>query len=238
MTLSFFGNLFDLFKASSSSLKSTFIIIPILCIAVIVIGISIKKRDSVKHPSTIGVFAEGLVGWVNDQCEDLMGRHGKKFAPWIITFAIFIFVANISGLFGLTPPTANVFITVGLGLISGFLIHFAGISISGWKKYIKGTYLDPSPVMAPLNLFSEFLTPFSLGLRLFGNILSGCVITGLIYNLILGTLGAIFPALGVLVAGIIMPAFHAIFDIFFGFIQTYVFILLTMVFISGKIDED
>lgn len=141
-------------------------------------------------------------------------------------------------MFGLTSPTANICVTLALGLISGFYIQFAGIKYQGFKNYFKSTFLEPSPIMLPLNIVSELLTPFSLALRLFGNILSGSVIIGLLYSSILGFLSEITPILGVGVAAVVTPAFHAIFDVFFGAIQTYVFMLLTTVFIAGKLPEE
>ena len=158
-----------------------------------------------------------------------------NFAPMILTFVMFIFVSNIAGLFGLHPPTANVAITVALGFIAAFVIHIAGIKEGGFKNWLKG-FLDPSPIMLPLNIISEIVTPFSLGMRLFGNILSGVVIMNLVYGALTSVSVGSFP-LGGVIAPFVTPAFHAIFDVFFGAIQTYVFALLTIVFISGKIPE-
>ena len=103
--------------------------------------------------------------------------------------------------------------------------------------FIDVNSFDFKNLMFSLNIISEVLTPFSLALRLFGNILSGAVIMGLVYNLLVGSLAEISPILSIIVPGIVAPAFHAIFDIFFGGIQTYVFVLLTSVFISGKLPE-
>ena len=166
-----------------------------------------------------------------------MGEYSRKYSPVVGTLGMFIFIANISGLVGLSSPTGCVFITLALGLFAGFFMHFAGIRHQGFKNYFKSTFLEPSPIMLPLNIISEVLTPFSLALRLFGNILSGAVIMGLVYNLLVGSLAEISPILSIIVPGIVAPAFHAIFDIFFGGIQTYVFVLLTSVFISGKLPE-
>ena len=171
-------------------------------------------------------------------CKELLGPYWKKYAPVIGTLGIFIFISNIAGLTGLTSPTGNVFITVGLGLFAGFFMHYAGIKHNGFKEYFKSTFMSPSPIMLPLNIISEVLTPFSLALRLFGNILSGSVIMGLLYSAIIGIVGNLSPILGVAAAGVVAPVFHAIFDIFFGAIQTFVFMLLTTVFISGKLPEE
>jgi F-type H+-transporting ATPase subunit a len=91
--------------------------------------------------------------------------------------------------------------------------------------YIKG-FFDPVPFLAPLNIIGELANPVSLSFRLFGNILSGVIIMGLIYQ----ALGFISP--------LVTPVFHAYFDVFSGLIQTFIFIMLTMVFISGAMADE
>lgn len=236
--MSIFNDLKDLFSDTSKSFKSSLVIILILCIILPILGSLFKKRDPLKEPKGIFLLCEILISWINGTVEELIGPKWKRFTPWIVTIAIFIFIANIAGMFGLTSPTANVCVTLALGLISGFYIQFAGIKYQGFKNYFKSTFLEPTPIMLPLNIVSEILTPFSLGLRLFGNILSGSVIIGLLYSSIIGFLSEITPFLGIGVTAVVTPVFHAIFDVFFGAIQTYVFMLLTTVFIAGKLPDE
>lgn len=238
MILSKWQEFEDLFQETSKSFKSSLVIILILCIILPILGSLFKKRDPLKEPKGIILLCEIIIDWVNGTVKELIGPKWKRFAPWIVTLTIFIFISNIAGMFGLTSPTGNVFITLALGLISGFYIQFAGIKYQGFKNYFKSTFLEPSPIMLPLNIISEILTPFSLALRLFGNILSGSVIMSLVYTAIIGFLSEIQPILGIGVASVVTPVFHAIFDIFFGAIQTFVFMLLTTVFISGKLPEE
>lgn len=158
-------------------------------------------------------------------CREMIGRPYRKVAPYITTLAIFLFVANISGLFGLTPPTASVSVTLTLGIMTFVIVQFTGIKSQGILGYLKG-YVDPNPLFLPINLIGELATPISLGLRLFGNILSGAVIMGLVYSI-----------LGWMAVGV-APALHCYFDIFSGFIQTLVFCTLTTVFIAGKLPDE
>lgn len=233
--LNFLG-IIDLYKRLSPSIKSSLIITIILIIFCVVIAHKAKKQDPSKAPKGILLLVEWLVSWVNGMCDDVLGPKGRRYSPIILTFVMFIFVSNISGLFGLHPPTANVAVTVALGFTAAFVIHFAGIKEGGIKNWLKG-FLDPSPIMLPLNIISEIVTPFSLGMRLFGNILSGVVIMNLIYGF-LSSISVGSFALGNVIAPFVTPVFHGIFDVFFGAIQTYVFALLTIVFISGKIPEE
>ena len=126
-------------------------------------------------------------------------------------------------MFGFTPPTVSLSVTIALSLISFFMIHFWGIRSTGIVGYIKGI-CSPLP-MTPLNIISEMATPVSLSFRLFGNILSGSILMMLVY----GFFGWI--------AVFVTPVFHAIFDVAFGLIQTLVFVMLTGVFIGNKLDD-
>ena len=135
----------------------------------------------------------------------------------------FIFLSNISGLFGLRPPTADFGTTFGLALITFVMIEYAWIKTKGFG--IIKDLLDPFPVFLPINIISEFATPVSMSLRLFGNVMSGTVLMGLIYDL-LGPYTVAYPAL-----------LHAYFDLFSGCIQAYVFSMLTMVYVNDKIAD-
>ena len=97
------------------------------------------------------------------------------------------------------------------------------IKTNGFGGYMKG-FTTPIPIMTPFNILSEIATPISMACRHFGNILSGTVMMGLIYGLL-----PIFLKLG-------LPAvLHIYFDLFSGAIQTYVFCMLTMVYVTDKI---
>lgn len=208
----------------------------IIIIFIIVVAIKLKKHDPSKPTKGILLLAEMLVGWTNNMCQEVLGSRWKKFAPFVLFEAMFLAVANLCGLLGLTPPTANICVPLALGLITGFVIHFAAIKYSGLKSYLK-SYLDPFPIMLPINIFSELVTPISMGLRLFGNIFSGTMVMTLIYY-VLGKIAIWVIPVGTIITPFITPVLHAIFDVFLGLIQVYVFMLLTVVFIAGKIPEE
>lgn len=215
----------DFYMNLSSSIKSTIFITIVLVIVILIISKKLDKYKYTDKPTGIIVILEWLIGGINDMCKTIIGRPYRKIAPYVTTLAIFLFVANISGLFGLTPPTASVSCTLTLGIMTFTVIQMTGIKYQGLGSYLKG-YIDPNPIFLPINLIGEIATPFSLGLRLFGNILSGSVIMALIYS-VMG-FGAIAVA----------PVLHCYFDIFSGFIQTLVFCTLTTMFISGKLPDE
>ena len=134
-----------------------------------------------------------------------------------------IIISNISGLFGLRPPTADYGVTLCLGLITFILVQFNGIKKNRIKHFT--ALFQPIWFLFPINLIGEFAVPLSLSLRLFGNVMSGTVLMGLIYDL-LSPFTVAYPAV-----------LHAYFDLFSGCIQAYVFCMLTMVYVNDKIAD-
>ena len=142
-----------------------------------------------------------------------MGKWAPRFVNYISTIFIFILMSNISGLFGLRPPTADYGTTLALALITFFMIRFNKAKHQSLKEIWTGmcSPLPPwLPLWAPINIISEIAIPISLSLRLFANVLSGTVIMALVYGL-LGVIATAWPA-----------ALHVYFDLFSGAIQTYV----------------
>lgn len=206
-------------------LTTTHVSILIVCLGLILLAlvIRLKLRDTQK-PSGLQNAAELIVEMLDGMVNSSMGKHAVKYRNYIGTLFIFLLFSNLSGLLGLRPPTADYGVTFPLGIISFVIIQYANIK---WNKAGAFTELfKPLPFLFPINLIGELAVPFSLSLRLFGNVLSGTVIMALIYGL-LSKIAFLWP--GVL---------HIYFDIFSGAIQTYVFCMLTMVFTTNKIPEN
>ena len=160
-----------------------------------------------------------------------MGEKYKYFGNWFFGVFCFILTSNYIGLLSFRSPTADLATTLALSLSTFTLIHFMGIKVNG-GAYFKG-YIEPMPVLLPLNIIGEIATPISLSLRLFGNILGGTIIMGLINSAL--SQGPIL--LQVVGFGAITPVLHAYFDVFAGFLQTFIFVILSMTFIKDKIGE-
>lgn len=202
--------------------------VSILIIMLLIIGLAIFANYKMRHakdiPDNVQNVIELIVEMLDKMVDGIMGKNARKYYNYIGTIFIFILLSNISGLFGLRPPTADYGTTLALGLITFCMIQYNNV------KYNKGrAFTDlfkPIPFMFPINLIGELATPISLSLRLFGNVLSGTVMMALVYGLL-----PIFIKIGV-------PAvLHVYFDIFSGCIQTYVFCMLTMVFVTQKTDS-
>ncbi len=205
---------------------STLIVMVVLIAFCLVANKAIKNADPNEVPGPFLNFIELLVEMLDNLVISNMGaKHGPKFANYVGTIAGFIFFSNISGLFGLRPPTADFGVTLPLALITWVMIQFNGFKYKKMGK-IKALF-EPIPLFFPINLISEFATPVSMSLRLFGNILSGSVMMALIYGLLPKVATLIWPA-----------ALHAYLDVFSGAIQTFVFMMLTMVFIADAIGDE
>lgn len=206
-------------------LTTTHVSILIVCVLLLIFALVVRAKlsDAEGRPGVLQNIAELAVESLDNMVQGSMGNNGLRFRNYIGVLFLFLIVSNLSGLLGLRPPTADYGVTLPLGLITFTLIQFNNI------KYNKaGAFTDlfkPLPVLFPINLIGEIAVPFSLSLRLFGNVLSGTVIMGLLYGLLYKVAWA-WP--GVL---------HIYFDLFSGCIQAYVFCMLTMVFINEKMPQ-
>ena len=201
----------------------------ILIVMLVLLVFAIAANRKMKHATQIPDGFQNVLELIVEKLDGVvMGTMGKvagpKFVNYISTIFIFILMSNISGLFGLRPPTADYGTTLALGLITFFLIHITQFKNIPMKQIWKDmcSPLPPwLPIWFPINLISEIAVPVSLSLRLFANVLSGTVMMALIYGL-LGVIATAWPA-----------ALHVYFDLFSGAIQTYVFCMLTMTYIAN-----
>ncbi|MBR1866159.1 MAG: F0F1 ATP synthase subunit A [Lachnospiraceae bacterium] len=198
-------------------------LIIIVCIMIFALAARRKMLHADEIPTgfqnAVEFIVETLQGFVNSS----MGKHGKKYMNYVGTLFFFVFLSNISGLFGLRPPTADYGTTFSLALITFVMFQYNNI------KYNKiGAFtglFQPLWFLFPINLIGEIATPVSMSLRLFGNVMAGTVMMALYYGLL-----PVFAKLG------IPAALHIYFDLFSGAIQAYVFCMLTMVFVTDKIE--
>ena len=216
----------------------------VLSVAIILISNKIKKADPLAQPK--GIIVPVLVGveMVHRNVTSNVGKDvADKLTPYIIVLWVYIFLCNIAGLFGLASPTANLSVTLLLAFITWVLIQITEFKYSGVKAWFHA-FLEPLPVMLPMNIIGKFSTMASMSLRLFGYILCGGIMMQLIYsatqNLSNKIAGALFHTDGVFnfAAPVIAPLLHAYFDVFAGFIQTLVFCTLTMVLIGNDMPEE
>lgn len=195
----------------------------VLLISLIVFPLA-SRRFSKENPGDFQQFLEFIVGGLRGLLEDIVG-HGaaQKYLYVIGGFTTFIFIGNIFGLFFfLQPPTANVNTTFALSISAFLYYNFRGIQTQGFGHYMKH-FMGPLPLLAPLmfpiEIIGNLARILSLGMRLFGNIFGEHTATGIFMGM--------FPFL--------LPWPMMGLGIFGAVLQTFVFIMLTMVYIGGAV---
>ena len=200
------------------------ILIVMAIMVVLAIVANRKLKNATEIPDSVQNVIELVVELLEGMVNGTMGKWAPGFVNYIGTIFIFILLSNISGLFGLRPPTADYGTTLCLGLITFSLIHINTFKHQSVKQIWvdKCSPLPPwLPIWLPINIISDIAVPISLSLRLFANVLSGTVMMALVYGL-LSVVAYGWPAV-----------LHVYFDLFSGAIQTYVFCMLTMTYISN-----
>ena len=198
----------------------------------------ISERISLKRQH----FAELIVEKVEGLVLENMGEYFKGYTPFIIAMLALSAFSSLSSLLGLFPPTSDMNVVAGWAILVFILITYYKFKC-GPLYYLKG-FMEPTPVLAPINLFGEFATPISMGFRHYGNILSGTVISTLVAAglsglsaIVLGWLPGFLGEFPLFRIG--LPAVLSIyFDVFSGCLQAFIFAMLTMMNIAGGFPMD
>ena len=164
------------------------LIISVLCIW---LGSGLKVTGISRKQAVAEMIVTSLIDFVHDK----MGTEFDRYIPLVGTIFITSIVSNLISLVGIWSPTADLMTELGWALVVFVLITYHKIKASGIGGYLKG-FLDPIFVMAPINVMSELFTPISMACRHFGNILSGTVISALIYGSLTAASYALFGAIG------------------------------------------
>ncbi len=187
--------------------------------AVLVIGsILITCRLSLV-PSKAQAAFELVVDTLDSQIRATMQMEPAPYRAFIGTLFVFIFVANWSALIpGVEPPTAHLETDAALALLVFLAVIWFGVRAGGIGGYL-ATFASPNPIMIPLNFVESLTRTFSLLVRLFGNVMSGVFVIGIVLSL----------------AGLLVPVPLMALDLLTGAVQAYIFAVLAMVFIAGAI---
>ncbi|MBQ4259943.1 MAG: F0F1 ATP synthase subunit A [Lachnospiraceae bacterium] len=186
--------------------------------------------------------AEMIVETANHFVVGNMGEKFRHFIPFVAALFATSVVSNLISLTGLRSPTADLSTEAAWAVVVFTIITAQKIKASGVGGYFKG-FTQPIPVLTPFNILSELATPISMACRHFGNILSGVVINALLYGalaaasaklfgLLPGVVGDVLSQIPFLSVGI--PAILSVyFDWFSGFMQAFIFCMLTVMYISN-----
>lgn len=233
----------------SAGITSSLIITTFLIISTIIIGLKVKRMSYSDVPGGITLIAVMFVQMINDMMDQFFKKNWKIFTPYMLTILLFLMFANTAGLFGLSTPLSNISVALGFSILAFGSIQVAALFV---KKPIQRAkdLMDPHPLFLPINLIGEMSTPFAMGIRLFGNLLSGAIIGIIVFGLshsiglMMSNLfdGEVFGIIGygfIQIFGVGFGAIviHGIFDIFFGLIQAYVYFMLLTIFLSTAVSE-
>ncbi|MBQ0139241.1 MAG: F0F1 ATP synthase subunit A [Kurthia sp.] len=214
----------------------------LLITAIIVFAIAmIATRKLSLKPTGMQNFMEWIMDFVKGIISSNMDwKTGGKFHVLGITLIMFIFVSNMLGLpFSIQvdgylwwkSPTADPIITLTLAVMILLLTNYYGVKALGLGGYAK-TFVSPLSFLLPFKIIEELANTLTLGLRLYGNIYAGEVLLGL-----LATMAGMWGGMGFLASAIPTLVWQA-FSIFIGSIQAFIFVMLTMVYMSHKVSKD
>jgi len=185
--------------------------------AVLAAGSALLTRRLATTPKRYQAILELLVTGIESQIEAVTRKSARPLLPLLGTLFIYLLCANLSGLLpGVQAPTGRVETPAALALIVFFAVHYFGIRTQGIIGYL-ASFAQPKLVMLPLNILSEITRTFSLMVRLFGNVMSGEFLIGLVLAL----------------AGLFVPVPLMALELLVGVVQAYIFSVLATVFIGA-----
>jgi F-type H+-transporting ATPase subunit a len=164
-------------------------------------------------------FLEIVVTGIGGQIEEVGLRHPKRFLDFLGTLFLFLAAASVCTIFpGYEPPTSSLSTTVALALCVFVAVPFYGVREQGLGGYLK-SYVKPTFIMLPFNIISELSRTLALAVRLFGNMMSGAMIVGILLSITPFLFPIVMMALGLLT----------------GMVQAYIFTILAGVYIAAAI---
>ena len=208
---------------------SNAILVSLVLFVIVIIGyIQLRRTAKEVIPDerlTFRNLLEIIVEAVQGLVEGTMGPHGTRFMLIIGSLGLFILFNNLSGLVpGFLPATDNVNTTFACSLTVFFLTHYYGVREHGlgYLKQFMGPIWWLAPIMIPIEIIGHLSRPLSLGLRLFGNVMGDHLVTSIFFLLI----------------PLFVPLIGMLLGTFVAFVQSFVFILLSMAYFSGAISHE
>jgi len=201
------------------------VIVLLIAIVLVLFAWWMRGRLSVDNPGKAQHLIEVVFSAIQGLMREVIGREYKRFTPLIVTLAVYILIGNLLGMVpGFISPTSNLNITASMGLCVFIYYNYQGFRKQGFIGYLKhfcGPVIWLAPLLFVIELISHMARPFSLSVRLFGNIFAE--------ELIIGSLNQLFP--------FILSSIVMFLALLLSTIQSFIFIWLTMVYISGAVEE-
>jgi len=186
----------------------------------------VRARLSVEKPGALQHVVEGFHGFIQRQSDEIIGHHSESFTPFLVAVGLFILTCNLIGLIpGFESPTAVAFVPLGCAITAFGYYNWQGIrkqGVLGYAKHFAGPLPILAPLMIPIEIISHLARVLSLTIRLFANMFAGDMVTLVFFSLIPIGIPVIFLGLHIAVS----------------FLQAYIFVLLTTVYLAGAVAEE
>src|SRR5580698_3813076 len=185
----------------------------------------VRLSLNVENPGTIQQLAEMLHGFVSDQADSIIGHGGQRYVMFTTCVLMFVLLSNLLGMVpGLLAPTSVATVPLGVALLCFFYYHYYGLRENGlgYFKQFAGPLWWIAPMMVPIELISHFARIMSLTVRLYANMFAGEMVTLVFFSLVPIGIPIVFMGLHLGVA----------------LIQAYIFMLLTMIYVSQAVAHD
>ncbi|NLO47532.1 MAG: F0F1 ATP synthase subunit A [Clostridiales bacterium] len=206
----------------SVTIIATWAIIAVILVLSVLVRIAVipKLKDK---PTGLQGLLELAVDGISDYTQEKGGHLGDNLSAYIFTLALFMVFSAIVELLGIRGPTADITMTFSMAIITFALINYYGIRKKGISGRLK-SFLEPTPVILPMKIISDFAVPVSLACRLFGNMLGGVIVIDLVYYA-LGSYALFIPS----VLGLFFNVAHPL-------IQIFIFVTLSLTFINEAVE--
>ncbi len=218
MNLRIFGDPV-LFHFGSVPVTETMVTSSIVSAVLVVAGVVLSRLTHTRPKHWLSIVAFMTVDSFDRLVTEIVGRRHAVVATLVGSLFLFITACNIAGqLPGVHPATGSLATTSALALVVFLSVPIAGIRTNGFWAYAK-RYFQPNPLLMPLHVISELSRTLALAVRLFGNIMSGHLVVGLLVAL----------------AGFLVPTPIMALDLLIGLLQAYIFAILSTVYIGAAI---
>jgi len=194
-------------------------------VSLIAVFLMVRSRLSVDTPGALQHIFEGAHGFVQGQSHEIIGHHSEGFTPFLMALGLFILLCNLIGLIpGFMSPTATPVVPLGCAICAFVYYQTQGFKHAGpaYLKHFLGPVWWLSWLMLPIELISHFARMLSLTIRLYANMFAGDMVTLVFFSLV--PLGVPIVFLGL--------------HIGVSLLQTYIFVLLTTVYVAGAVAEE
>ena len=189
----------------------------VMAVLVILSRLATRNLKTTLRVSALQTAMESVVRTIRSQIIDVSGDNPARYIPIMGTFFLFIGMSNLMTIIPwFQAPTASLSTTAAFALCVFLAMPVFGVQNAGIKGYLK-KYIEPTPVMLPLNILSDFSSTFSLAFRLYGNMLSGAILASVLMMLV----------------PFVIPLPMQILGLVTGIIQAYIFALLAIVYVSS-----